>query len=167
MDILERQAEPDIGKRGMRTVEHPQLGCLEWTHVAGELCAACFPLRPRTDEPILDHPLTEGLCDDSAAVFEPEQARSAREIGSGRSGHDSIHHRAWAAAFAACPLCKSRIAALQVLVQECGKLTSIVSEVVAADERHSRHARGPSTCEATFQESVDRPRRAGALQVMC
>jgi hypothetical protein len=45
-------------------------------------------------------------------------------------------------------------------------LTSVIGEVVAAEKRHAGQARSPSSRESALQKSIDRPRRAGTLQVM-
>ena len=83
----------EVGQRGVRAVEDPQLHQLVRRDVVGELGAGELPGRPAGREAVLDHPLAERLGDDQPLVVEAaERARPAggrRRWWPGRSGRPS------------------------------------------------------------------------------
>jgi hypothetical protein len=83
----------EIGKRGMRAVQHAQLGMFERRDVADELCAGDFPRRTRAVyEPVLQHPLAERLVHDRRRVMKPDRLVDRVDVAGGFGGHDAIDH---------------------------------------------------------------------------
>ena len=78
----------------MGAVEHTELHVLERLDVGRELRADLVPIRTALDEIVLDHPLAEGLADDTVGIVEAEAGpqQVAAFVGQGR--HDAVDHRA-------------------------------------------------------------------------
>ena len=80
-----------VGERGVRGVEHAQLGLLVGGDVRHELDAGELPARPPCREDVLEHPLGERLGDDGPRVVDARGAQP-RPVGVRRRRDDPVDH---------------------------------------------------------------------------
>ena len=163
----ERQAEQraEVGDRGVRAVDQPQLQLLVGPHVGDQLRPGRLPGGPAGGEVVLDHPLAEALGGDGRLVPQAEEGRGLVERGRRGGRDDPVDHAAREADPVLDPAGEPRIDRLCELPDEAAQRAAVLRHVVAAEHGEPADARRLPFGEPAHEPAEGRARQALAGEV--
>ncbi|MNY03518.1 hypothetical protein D3C86_1361430 [compost metagenome] len=155
----------EIGHRRMGPVEQPQLGVLPPLDRVGQLHPKGRKVRPLAGEPVLDHPLGEGLGLDHALIFHPETGAQTGHVVRNGGRHDPVDHGLGEGSLGLDPLGQSRVNAPRHGDDARADALAVVRNIIAADDREGLQPRRLSRRQRRDDEARRGARRGDVGQI--